>query len=389
MSAALAAVWPFYAGSFTWNVALGMTHLLVPLYAYHLGYSGVAIGTLVSAPVIVQPLLNLVGGAYTDRVGGHRLAIGSAAGMGIAGIAYAYGTSFVALLAAQWCVVMSRGIFWPATWSMGSQLPGERNRRMGLLNTVTSAGQIIGTALAGLAAAQFGFRATFLALAVIGGLVSTALLAAFSPARPHGARVTTPIVTVYKRLLARPSIYFALLCAYLSALPFSLAFSFYPILIVAQGFTTDEAGWMIALRGVGAVCAGVAAAGAVRRVASPTVALVSGIGIALCVILVAVVAHPLLISLFIFGVGLGSGVMTLYFQLLISEFSSAETRGSALALGALGWSISHLTTPLAMGALRDAYGIQTAFFAMGLFALVASATVVPVHRWAFRDGRPR
>jgi hypothetical protein len=42
--AAHAGIRAFFAGAFTWNMGLGMTHILIPLYADHLGYSGVAIG---------------------------------------------------------------------------------------------------------------------------------------------------------------------------------------------------------------------------------------------------------------------------------------------------------------------------------------------------------
>src|SRR5260221_4777394 len=61
---------PFYSSAFTWNYALGMTQLLIPLYARELGYSGVAIGSLIALPIIVQMVFNLIGGAGADRVGG-------------------------------------------------------------------------------------------------------------------------------------------------------------------------------------------------------------------------------------------------------------------------------------------------------------------------------
>jgi len=36
-----------------------MTQLLIPLYARELGYSGVAIGSLIALPIIVQMVFNL------------------------------------------------------------------------------------------------------------------------------------------------------------------------------------------------------------------------------------------------------------------------------------------------------------------------------------------
>jgi MFS family permease len=60
-----------------------------------------------------------------------------------------------------------------------------------------------------------------------------------------------------------------------------------------------------------------------------------------------------------------------------------ETRGSAMALGSMGWAISHLTTPLAMGVLNDYIGIHLAFYIMGGFALLCGFALVPLQRWAF------
>ena len=58
-----ASVAPFYLSSFAWNFALGMTYILIPLYARSLGMSGVQIGTLLALPVIlpVVPRMLTVG----------------------------------------------------------------------------------------------------------------------------------------------------------------------------------------------------------------------------------------------------------------------------------------------------------------------------------------
>jgi MFS family permease len=87
-------------------------------------------------------------------------------------------------------------------------------------------------------------------------------------------------------------------------------------------------------------------------------------------------------------VGLGSGVMTIYFQVLVSTLSSGETRGSAMALAGMGWSLSHISTPLVMGALKDLYGIQAAFYALGAFAFLFSFALPAVHRWSLADAKP-
>ena len=379
----------FFAGAFSWNMGLGMTHILIPLYADHLGYSGVAIGSLVALPVLVQITFNLLGGAWTDRLGGKQLALASCLAFAAAGVVFVFASSFGTLLLAQLCAILSRAMFWPAAWSLGSQLPGDRGEQMGRLNSITNAGQIVGTVVAGLALAHFGFATGFWLVAVFGGVLSFALLSAFAAPAPRRVAAPAPIFAAYATLARRPAIWFALMCAYVSALPFSLSFSFYPLLLVSQGFASDGAGWMLAVRAVGAVFAGATAARYVRKVAARAIPFTAALAVALSVLLVAAFDHAVPIAALLFLVGLASGVMTLYFQLLISELSSSDTRGSALALGGLGWGLSHLTTPLIMGVLKDGFGIATAFYTMGAIALAWAAALPSVQAWAFRGGRPR
>ena len=379
----------FFASTFAWNLGLGMTHILIPLYADHLGFSGVAIGSLVSLPVLVQIGFNLLGGAWTDRLGGKRLATFSAAMLTVAGVVFAFASTFAALFAAQLCIIVSRAMFWPATWSLGSQLPGDRSRGLGLLNSITNGGQIAGTVLAGVVIAWLGFAAGFWTVALAGGVVAFALMAAFVAPAPRAAAGHPPMLAAYRALARRRSIWFAVACAYISALPFSLGMSFYPLLLVGQGFSSDAAGWMLALRAVGSVAAGVGAAHFVRRVSARAIPVATALAVGLAVLGAAAFHHPVPVSALLLLVGFGSGVMTLYFQLLISDLSTIEARGSALALGGLGWGLSHLSTPLLMGVLKDAFGIETGFYVMGVVATSWALMLAPLHAWAFRDGKPR
>jgi MFS family permease len=105
--------------------------------------------------------------------------------------------------------------------------------------------------------------------------------------------------------------------------------------------------------------------------------------VAAAVGLVPTVNHIAPIAFWMLVVGAGTAAMTLYFQITIAEASRQEERGSALALGGLGWSVSHLTTPLVMGFLADRYGIVTGFYVLGAFALACAAAIAAMRRWAF------
>jgi MFS family permease len=371
----------FFLASLAWNFGLGMTWLAVPLYAYSQGLSNAEIGLLFAVPVLAQAPLNLIGGAYTDRIGGRRIVIGSCIATMAAGLWLALAHGFWMLLAGQIVLILARAAFWPATWAMASELPGARGVQLGRLNAVTSFGQIVGTTLCGFLLAAAGFRPTFLVLAGTGVIALVAVLGTQAqPAKPAPAR---HVLGAYLPLLRERIIAYAIVCAYLSALPFSLTMSFYPVLLAHYGYGEGASGVMLALRAVGSIFASLLAARFVRTGPQTLWPVVCGLAVAASVGLVPTVNHVVPIGFWLFVVGAGTAAMTLYFQITISEASRPDERASALALGGLGWSVSHLTTPLITGFLADRYGIVTGFYVLGVFALIGALAIALMRQWAF------
>jgi len=385
-SARSGALWPFFLAASAWNFALGMSYILVPLYAYELGYSALAIGGILSLPVVAHIVIALVGGAYTDRIGGRRMALGAFFCFAVAGAVFAVSQSFAALLVGQLFLVVSRATFWPAIWSVGSQLPGDRGTQMGRLNAVTNGAQILGTGAAGLLVAVIGFDAGFWVLAAASVGAFAAMFRFHEPVVTH-ARAPGGLFAAYAALLRRRTPYYGIACSTFAALPLTLSMSFYPILLVEQGHSSDAAGWMLALRALGGALIGASAGRYVRNAQGWGLPLAASVSIALCVIAVAHFTHPAAVSLLLFGVGVGSGLMTLVFQMLVAETSSPAERGSALALSGVGWQLSHAIVPIVMGALADRYGVATAFPILGAAAALLALGFVPLHRWAMRPAR--
>ncbi len=375
-------VLPFFASSFTWNFALGMTYPLVPLYAHQLGMSGVGIGTLVALPVLVQISFNLIGGAYTDQVGGRSLMLASFVLTAGSGTVFVFAGGFWLLLLAQLLMVISRAMYWPASWTLGSELPGGRSLQMGRLNAITNVGQIVGMASAGLLLLWFGFAPSFAVLAAMGAL-SFVLGVRLKEKRRSTERKRRSLLSGYAQLFGVREIAFAIMCAYISALPFSLSFSFFPLLFVEYGYASDATGTLLALRGMGSAVAGLIIARYLDYSAKLAVPFACALATALVVVAIASVREAWLIGLLMAAIGLASGIMTLFFQMLISEISSIDNRGSALAFGGLGWGLSHFSTPIVMGYLNDHLGILRAFHILGGFAFLWGLALIPMYRWAF------
>lgn len=363
-----------------------MCWVVVPLYAQSKGLSGVEIGALFSVPIVAQIAFNLVGGAYTDRIGGRRIMLASCWLVVLGAVELVFAEGFWSLFLGQFLLVLSRAAFWPATWALATELPGGRSEQLGRINALTSIGQIAGTASAGFILALSGFSGSFFTLAATG--VAAYFLGVRMPEQLRKAHdATRSVFANYAPLLRQRIIYYAILCAYLSALPFSLAMSFYPLLLKDYGFESQASGILIALRGVGSIGAGLVAARFVKTGPSSLAPVLAGVSVALAVGLLQLINHALPIGLLMFAMGLGSGVMTLYFQITMSEVSSATARGSALALGSLGWGFSHFSTPLVLGYLADHYGLVPGLYMLGAFASCVTIWIALLRPWAFAHTR--
>jgi MFS family permease len=373
----------FLVASLIWNLGLGMTWLLVPLYAASQGLSNAQIGTLFSMPVIAQASVNLVGGAYTDRMGGRGIMLASCWLVVFSGLWFMLAEGFWMLAVGQVGLVVSRAAFWPATWALASELPGNRGIELGRLNAVTNLGQIAGGALCGFLLAATDFDTTFAVLAAT-GLVSLFAGLATHDSVSRRSAAGRRILAAYGPLLRHRIIHYSVFCAYVSALPFSLAMSFYPLLFAQFGFGEETSGVLVALRAVGAIGAGLVAARFVRTGPQTRWPVVCAIAVAASVGLLPLLNNAVYIGAWMLIVGLGSGAMTLYFQITIAEASRAEERGAALALGGMGWSVSHFSTPLLMGFLADRYGLVNAFYVLGVLAFAWALMIGGMRRWAFR-----
>lgn len=372
---------PFFLAAFAWNYALGMTWLVVPLYGHARGLSGAELGILFSLPSIAQLAINLVGGAYVDRKGGRRILLVSSALLAAGGAVMPFTERFATIFGAQLLLVLARSTFWPASWAIAADLPGNRGAQAGRFNAVTNLGQILGNGACGFILATGGFTVTFFVLAALG--IGALLFALATPAAPRKAAAAGGLFGHYRVLARVPMMRYGMLCGYLSALPFSLAMSFYPLLLKFQGFGEEASGLLLALRAVGGIGAGLIVARFVKTGPASPWPVIAGACTAVGVGLQPLVEHWAGVGGLLFALGVGSSLLSVYFQVTIGELVPAQMRGSAMALAGLGWGLAHLTTPLVMGLLSDRYGLSAGFYAMGAVALLAVAGLARLRGWAF------
>ena len=377
---------PFFLASFTWNYGLGMTWLVVPLYAHAQGLSPAEIGALFSAPVAAQIAVNFLGGAYVDRFGGRKVMLASALIMSVAAVQFMFAQGFWQLMAAQLVLVLSRASFWPANWSIAAELPGEDHGvQAGRLNAVTNAGHIFGNASAGFVLALGGFHAALAMLAAIGVLAAAAGLG--SPPTPRRREAGRGLFANFRPLIRMRILYYAVMCAYLSALPFSLGISFYPLLLKELGYGAEASGLLLTLRSVGGIAAGLVMGKFIRTGPASPWPVHAGLAVTFGAGLTPLFTHWSTLGTLLFLLGVGSGLMTVYFQVTMAATVSPEMRGSAMAMGGMGWGLSHFSTPLVMGQVAQHFGLVAGFYVIGALGFAMAVAVGFARRWAFTDAR--
>ena len=368
-----------FGSVFLWNFGLGVSHIVVPLYASHLGFSLVTIGSLFALPVVLQFVLGLLSGATTDRWGG-RLTLVLACAAPLAGaLIFSVADSLVMMLAGQMAISIGRGVFWPASQSIAAGLEGERSVQMGRLNASVSMGQITGTAGAGILLALTNFYVVFISFALLNlaSLLITLLLP--NNHQPHGDQ-KRGLFSAYGPLLRTPRIYYALLCAFICAQPVSLGQSFLPLLFEANGFSPDQIGPTLSLRAVGATAAALLLARLIGSAHGPALAALGACVLGIGLIATAATADVVSAMVIMTFIGISAGLLLLFYQLLVTELSHGGNRGTALAIAGSGWSVSHLVAPFLVGLVADLTTLEQAFMIWGAGIVILGLLMVPLNR---------
>src|SRR5574341_888608 len=220
----------FYASAFLWNNCMGMLQVLMPLYAFSLGFSLLKISSLIALPALAEVAVRFLGSALSDRFGERRILQVCYVLMALAGALLLAAESFLLLLLVQSIASFSRSNFWIAVQSLASQLPGAHvGKQLGRLASCNYAGNLIGLNLGGVLAALLGYPLSFLVLTAL-AVVSILLGLALPPveAKPKG-RSVWEITRGIGQFLRYRRIWLGISASYAAALPASLTQSIYPV----------------------------------------------------------------------------------------------------------------------------------------------------------------
>ena len=379
---------PVYALIFTAGMVQSALAPLGPAYAHDLHLTRVQIGALFAASSATMLLAALPIGMVTDRLGAKRLTVTSA--VLVAGSALGQGAA-----RDFWLLLASRAVFgvaFGAVWTAGvAFIAEERSSRLGAIIPVAGVSAAVGPAFAGVVAGDFGLTVPFVAIGAVAAVVALALVRAPPTLRPE--TVERPSFRAMLRALRgnRPVLgAVALLTAAGSSI--SLASLLVPLRLRANGVSVTAIG---AILGVGALVYIVAGVIAARPTSpGPATAGWAMVGLALALLLPALSTATVSLVAFIVVRSACNATMTTIAYPLASAGAadSGVGAGAAIGLTNAAWATATVVTPLAGGAIAQAWGDRVAFALLVPLTLAAGVWLIGSRARApasFRAARSR
>jgi predicted MFS family arabinose efflux permease len=350
---------------------------ILPAYAHVLGLSGVEQGAVLGATGLAALAVSLPAGALADRFGARRLTLWAGALMTAGVSAQALATSFPLLLGSRLLFGIGYAVVWTAglAW-LASAVPGGS----GLGGSVASAGAggVIGPAFSGIMVQYFGLMTTFLAVAAVLAVLTTALILLRMPA---GA--PAPSVRMGGRLRAASSdrgTVGAAAAIVIAGGTTGVSALLVPALLHAAGLPPGRIGLVFAMAGVLFVLGSSLTAALGRRAVCMPVLLAAMLGLAVAFSPATVSTASFAVIAMLCATTVARSVLWTVSYPLAAASAERSGAGVGMVMGLLNgvWAVTVLLSPLAAGFAAGFVSPRA------VFGLTAAACVVVLAATAVR-----
>ena len=365
-----------YAIATLFNVAMMFLGLLVPLALLRLRMHPAALGLVVALPAALLFALRWYAGRATDRFGARAVLVAGTALFASGALVLWRMPNLGGILAGQVLTGAGRAAFLPATQAQlyAGRDRGSVARRASAFNAAVGGGATVGAVLAGaVQGGGLGLSALVLLLVATTAVVAALLL----PSRP--ARTATAVAAPGGQLWRRLAP--ASLLAFVSALPFVLIGSFYPVYGHDLGMSAPALGVVDGLRGIALIGAGLTFGLLLARLGRIRLAQTSLLVMAAAVAITPWTGGILTLGTAVLAANVAGAWVFNEATLQVVDRARPEELGTAFAVSGTAWSLSLLLAPAALGLVAQHLGVAATFWACAgvtgcTLALLAAARPV-------------
>jgi MFS family permease len=367
--------------------------VIVPLYVATMSPSPVMFGLVFSAAHILPLFLSIHTGAMMDRLGARRVMLVCTAVGAIVPLLYPAFPWIWALVFLQMFFGLSESMGWLGAQTMIGQYMYGKTVYAGRMSFIIRIGHLVCAPLAGLCWDLAGPWGGFTMMSLWGcGSVVCALLLPKQPTEPKAVplegrrakvRALLPNASDYLtafRLLGVPSVVIIVVLGALMHVGNAVQGSFYVAWLSDMGLTGTAIGLLGPVAAIGAALFSLVTSRLMRYVGGLWIALVS-----LWAGVLLVCATPLFGSYFLLQIAmfLRSGANGLAQPLVITlvlRGAGRENQGKAVGLRGTANRVASIVSPLMMGVIAEAIGLERSFYVVG--ALVSAAMIgIAIYLW--------
>lgn len=364
--------------------------VITPLYAYTMHPSPVLFGLVFSAPHVLPLLFSIHGGALMDRLGARRVMLVCATAGALLPILYPLTPGIWALIFLQMFLGLSESMGWIGAQTMIGQYMHGKTSYAGRLSLAIRIGQLAAPPMAGAAWDLLGPWGAYgmMALWALGAVVSALLLpprpedvtdrTAPAATRSSALRALLPNLTDYVtafRLLGAPSVVLVVILGATMHLGNSVQSSFYVAWLDEMGVTGTAIGLLSPASAIAAALVSLLTAKLVRYVSGFWILIASlWLGIVF-ICITPLLATYLLLQIAMFLRSAANGLAQPLVITLVLRGAGKANQGKAIGLRGTANRVASILSPLAMGAIAEAVGLEVSFYVIGVFATLLMAGI--------------
>jgi MFS family permease len=359
--------------------------VIIPLYAATMTHSPLMFGLVFSAGHVLPLFLSIHAGALMDRLGARRVMLVCTVVGAIVPLFYPAAPWIAALIALQMLFGLTESMGWLGAQTMIGQYMYGKTVYAGRMSFIIRIGQLIAAPLAGIVWDLSGPWGGFVLMSLWGcGAVACALLLPPQPVDPAApvmrrrdrVRALLPTASDYLtafRLLGVPAVVIIVLLGALMHVGNAVQGSFYVAWLNEMGLTGTAIGLLGPASAIGAALFSLLTARLLRYVGGLWIALLSLWAGILLICITPLLGSYVVLQIAMFLRSGANGLAQPLVITLVLRGAGAENQGKAIGLRGTANRIASITSPLAMGAIAEAVGVEWSFYVVG--ALVSLVMV--------------
>ena len=377
----------YLCGAFS-NSISNLIAVILPLLLVSLEPSAFMIGLVLGSRTLLPLLLSIHGGSVIDKIGARRVIFWSGIIVATVTVLYPATTWLPAIIIIQMIAGQAATMGWIGAQTLiGQRMRGDPTYA-GRLAFSTRSAILIGPPLVGAIwdfagpTAAFTFTALW-ALGMVAGVLLLPHKASDNQTQRQQAnwRAMVPHPSDYIaafRLMAIPAVLLVVLVSIIRVAGEAINSTFYVVYLNQIGYSGLAIGFLVSAFSIPAAFSALFA-GRIAAYFNPYWLLVGAVGAAIILICITpLLGTYILLLIAMLSRGAVSGLVQPLMLSIVSRATDQTSQGRAVGLRATANRLAMTFTPILMGAVVEAFGIENAFYVVGV-VLVALLILIAVY----------